>query len=39
VCRPIARIGLSALKGDLSECGYLLDVSLGRLEGCLGRTL
>ena len=38
VCRPIARLVLSALKGDVSESGYLLDVSLGRLEGCLGRT-
>jgi len=39
VCRPIVKIGLSVLKGDLRECSYLLDVSLGRLEGCLGRTL
>jgi len=39
VCRPLARLALSILKGRVSDSRYSLDVFLGRLEGCLGRTL
>jgi glycosyltransferase involved in cell wall biosynthesis len=37
--RPLVRLVLSAVKGDLSGCAYFFNVSLGRLEGYVGRTL
>jgi hypothetical protein len=36
--RPLIRLLLSAAKGDLERCVYLFNVSLGRLEGYVGRT-
>jgi glycosyltransferase involved in cell wall biosynthesis len=39
VGRPFARLLLSILKGDFAKCNYFLNVSLGRLEGYMGRTL
>jgi glycosyltransferase involved in cell wall biosynthesis len=37
--RPLIRLLLSAAKVDLAGCAYFFNVSLGRLEGYLGRTL
>jgi glycosyltransferase involved in cell wall biosynthesis len=39
VGRPFAGLLLSILKGDFESCNYYLNVSLGRLEGYMGRTL
>jgi glycosyltransferase involved in cell wall biosynthesis len=39
VGRPFVRLLLSALKRDFENCNYYLNVSLGRLEGYMGRTL
>jgi glycosyltransferase involved in cell wall biosynthesis len=36
--RPLIRLLLSAAKVDLAGCAYFFNVSLGRLEGYLGRT-
>lgn len=37
--RPLIRVILSAVKADWSSCAYFFNVSLGRLEGYIGRTL
>lgn len=37
--RPIVKLFLSLLSGDLLGCAYFFNVSLGRLEGYVGRTL
>jgi glycosyltransferase involved in cell wall biosynthesis len=37
--RPLVRVILSAVKADWSSCAYFFNVSLGRLEGYIGRTL
>jgi glycosyltransferase involved in cell wall biosynthesis len=39
VGRPFAKLLLSILKGDFEECSYFFNISLGRLEGYVGRTL
>jgi len=36
--RPLVKLLLSALKGDLGRCAYDFNVALGRLEGYVGRT-
>jgi glycosyltransferase involved in cell wall biosynthesis len=36
--RPLIKLLLSLARGDLDRCVYLLNVSLGRLEGYAGRT-
>jgi len=36
--RPVIRMLLSGLSGDLERSRYLFNVALGRLEGYLGRT-
>ena len=38
VIRPLARAGLNLFRGNFKSLRYLLNVSLGRLEGALGRT-
>ena len=37
--RPIVKVLLAAVRGDLDRCAYDFNVTLGRLEGYLGRTL
>jgi glycosyltransferase involved in cell wall biosynthesis len=37
--RPLARLLFAAVKGDLENCRYFFNVSLGRFEGYIGRTL
>jgi glycosyltransferase involved in cell wall biosynthesis len=37
--RPLVKLLLSAVKGDLDRCAYDFNVALGRLEGYMGRTL
>lgn len=39
VCRPLVRLLLSLATGNVSRSAYFFNVSLGRLEGYLGRTL
>jgi glycosyltransferase involved in cell wall biosynthesis len=36
--RPLVKLLLAAVKGDLDRCVYDFNVALGRLEGYLGRT-
>lgn len=36
--RPLLRLGFNLLKGNLKPCFYLLNVSIGRLEGYRART-
>jgi hypothetical protein len=36
--RPVIRMLLSGVSGDLERSRYLFNVALGRLEGYLGRT-
>jgi glycosyltransferase involved in cell wall biosynthesis len=36
--RPLVRLVLSAARAHFSDCAYFFNVSLGRLEGYLGRT-
>jgi glycosyltransferase involved in cell wall biosynthesis len=36
--RPLVKLLLSAVKGDLDRCVYDFNVALGRLEGYMGRT-
>jgi GT2 family glycosyltransferase len=38
ICRPLARLLIAALRGRTEESRYFLNVSLGRLEGYLGRV-
>jgi glycosyltransferase involved in cell wall biosynthesis len=38
ISRPLVKLLLSVVKGDLDRCVYLYNVSLGRLEGYMGRT-
>ena len=38
ISRPIIRLLLSLFRGNLKQCTYLLNVSLGRAEGYIGRT-
>lgn len=38
IARPILKLFLQAAKGNLKPCTYLLNVSIGRLEGYMGRT-
>ncbi len=37
--RPLARVVLSAARGDLPACAYFFNVALGRLEGYVRRPL
>jgi glycosyltransferase involved in cell wall biosynthesis len=39
IARPLARLMLSAARGDLSRCAYFFNVALGRLEGYVKRPL
>lgn len=36
--RPLIKLLLSVVRGDLDRCVYLFNVSLGRLEGYVGRV-